>query len=111
MSLAAVPVAAHGAHPPTPESTPKQAPTTARSELQKMGSMTRGEIIMAATSALLLLLWASARPSGVNATHGGLRRHRGAGLVTKVLTWNDMAKTAPPWNTTSSRSWWAWRRT
>ena len=97
VSLAVVPWLLMKVYPPTLKSTP-EAPTMAHSELQKMGSMTRGEIIMAATFVLLLLLWVFGTAIGVNATTAAFVGIAVL-LVTKVLTWNDMAKNGSAWNT------------
>ena len=97
VSLAAVPWLLMKIYPPTLKETP-EAPDMARRDLQTMGSMTRGEIVMACTFVLLLLLWVFGTFLGVSATAAAF-----VGiailLLTKVLTWDDMAKNASAWNT------------
>ncbi|WP_249494032.1 anion permease [Kocuria rhizophila] len=97
VSLAAVPWLLMKIYPPTLKETP-EAPDMARRDLKTMGSMTRGEIVMACTFVLLLLLWVFGTFLGVSATAAAF-----VGiailLLTKVLTWDDMAKNASAWNT------------
>ena len=97
VSLAAVPWLLMKIYPPTLKETP-EAPAMARRDLKTMGSMTRGEIVMACTFVLLLLLWVFGTFLGVSATAAAF-----VGiailLLTKVLTWDDMAKNASAWNT------------
>ncbi|MDO4918789.1 anion permease [Kocuria sp.] len=97
VSLAVVPWLLMKIYPPTLKETP-EAPAMARQELQKMGSMTRGEIVMAATFVLLLLLWVFGSIIGVSATTAAFVGIAVL-LLTKVLTWSDMAKNGSAWNT------------
>lgn len=97
LSLIAVPWVMSKLYGPTVKQTP-EAPRMARDGLAEMGRMTRGEIIMAATFVLLLALWVLGSTLGVNATAAAF-----VGiailLLTRVLTWQDMAKNASAWST------------
>lgn len=75
-----------------------EAPAHAREELKELGSMSRGEWTMLATFALLLLLWVFGDMIGVDATSAALV---GVAilLITKVLTWKDMAANSGAWST------------
>nr|WP_328698770.1 DASS family sodium-coupled anion symporter [Brevibacterium rongguiense] len=84
-------------YPPTEKSTPG-APAEARAELARMGRLSSGEWTMAGTFVLLLVLWCLGTQLHVNATAAAF-----AGiailLVTRVLTWKDLAKNASAWST------------
>lgn len=97
LSLIAVPWVLSKIWPPTVKKTP-EAPKHARAELAEMGSPSRGEIIMAATFVLLLFMWVMGSTLGINATAAAFV---GVAilLVTKVLTWKDMADNASAWST------------
>lgn len=70
----------------------------ARRELTTMGKITRGEITMIFTFVLLLVLWIFGSRIGIDATTAAF-----VGiaimLVTRVLTWKDMAANGSAWNT------------
>ncbi|TDT33814.1 anion permease [Naumannella halotolerans] len=97
LSLLAVPWVMTLLYRPTATHTP-DAPEMARTELRKMGRMSHGEMIMAGTFVLLLGLWIAGSSIGVNATAAAF-----VGiailLLTRVLTWKDMARNASAWNT------------
>lgn len=97
VSLAVVPWVMTKVYGPTEKSTP-DAPRMAKEGLREMGPMTAGEWIMTGTFVLLLLMWVLGSTLGINATAAAF-----VGiailLVTKVLTWKDMAKNASAWNT------------
>ena len=84
-------------YPPTIKKTP-DAPEHARQELHEMGPMSSKEWIMLGTFVLLLILWVTGTALGIDATSAAFF---GIGilLVTKVLTWKDMAKNSSAWST------------
>lgn len=84
-------------YPPTLRETP-DAPAQAREQLKESGPMSRNEWIMAGTFVLLLALWVLGTTLGVNATSAAFLGIAIL-LVTKVLTWNDMAKNSGAWST------------
>lgn len=97
LSLIAVPWLMTKLYGPTVTKTP-EAPRMAREDLKTMGPMSRGEIVMAATFVLLLLMWVLGSTLGINATAAAF-----VGiailLLTRVLTWRDMARNSSAWNT------------
>lgn len=97
LSLIAVPWVLSKIWPPTLKKTP-EAPAHARAQMAEMGPPSRGEIIMALTFLLLLVLWVLGSTLGVNATAAAFV---GVAilLITKVLTWKDMAANAGAWST------------
>lgn len=97
VALLVMPWAMSKIYPPSLKKTP-EAPAQARAQLQELGPMTRGEWVMLGTFVLLLALWVLGSTLGVNATAAAF-----VGiailLVTKVLTWKDMAANAGAWST------------
>lgn len=75
-----------------------EAPAHAREELKELGPMSRGEWTMLATFVLLLVLWVLGDTIGVDATSAAFV---GVAilLITKVLTWKDMAANGGAWST------------
>lgn len=75
-----------------------EAPKLAISELDKMGRMSRGEWLMAATVLILLVLWIFGSVLGVNATTASF-----VGLsillLTGVLNWEDVKSEKGAWDT------------
>ena len=109
LSLVAVPWVMSKIYGPTTKTTP-EAPGMAREELAKMGRLTFGEIVMIFTFLLLLTLWIfgssiSDALNGALGTNLQLDATTAAFvgiavmLVTRVLTWKDMARNASAWNT------------
>src|SRR5664279_4808392 len=94
-SLIAVPWVMSKIYPPTVTSTP-EAPAHARERLKNIGSMTRSEIIMAATFVLLLVLWCTGSQLDINATSVAF-----AGvailLTTGVLSWKNIVTDTGAW--------------
>lgn len=84
-------------YPPTIKKTP-DAPEHARQELHEMGPMSSKEWIMLGTFALLLILWVTGTALGIDATSAAFFGIAIL-LVTKVLTWKDMAKNSSAWST------------
>ena len=97
VALATMPWVMSKAYPPSLRSTP-EAPAQARQQLREVGPMSRAEWIMLATFVVLLLLWVLGGTLGINATAAAFL---GVAilLVTKVLTWKDMAKNSGAWST------------
>jgi len=97
VSLIAVPWLLYRIYPPELKSTP-QAPVHAREELDKLGPVSRPEWIMLATFVLLLTLWVLGDALDINATATAFV---GVSilLVTKVLSWSDMAANSSAWQT------------
>ncbi|MDJ0338970.1 DASS family sodium-coupled anion symporter [Cryobacterium sp. PH31-O1] len=97
LSLVAVPWVMSKVYGPTLTKTP-EAPAYARKELAEMGRMSRGELVMTGTFVLLLVLWVLGSMLGITATAAAFV---GIGilLVTRVLTWKDMAENASAWST------------
>lgn len=84
-------------YPPTLKETPA-APAQARQELDQMGPMSAAEKIMLATFVLLLTLWVLGDTLGINATAAAFLGISIL-LVTKVLSWKDMAANSGAWST------------
>lgn len=84
-------------YPPELKKTPR-APEQARQQIKGLGPMSRGEWIMLATFVILLVLWVLGSILGINATAAAFL---GIALllVTKVLTWKDMAGNSGAWST------------
>ncbi|SEN77983.1 DASS family sodium-coupled anion symporter [Cryobacterium luteum] len=97
LSLVAVPWVMSKVYGPTITKTP-EAPAYARKELAEMGRMSRGELVMTGTFVLLLVLWVLGSMLGISATAAAFV---GIGilLVTRVLTWKDMAENVSAWST------------
>ena len=96
-SLLVVPLVLYRISPPEIKETPG-APRMAREKLAAMGRMNRGEWIMLATLALLLLLWIFGRPLNIHSTIAAL-----TGLclllITGVLNWEDILSERAAWDT------------
>lgn len=84
-------------YPPTIKKTP-DAPEHARQELHEMGPMSSKEWIMLGTFVMLLILWITGTSLGIDATSAAFFGIAIL-LVTKVLTWKDMAKNSSAWST------------
>ncbi|WP_269928114.1 anion permease [Kocuria massiliensis] len=97
VSLVTMPWVMSKIFPPTLKKTP-EAPAQARAQLKELGPMSRGEWIMLATFVVLLLLWVLGTTLGVNATAAAFFGIAIL-LVTKVLTWKDMAANSGAWST------------
>lgn len=97
VALATMPWVMSKVYPPSLRSTP-EAPAQARQQLREVGPMSRAEWIMLATFVVLLLLWVLGGTLRINATAAAFL---GVAilLVTKVLTWKDMAKNSGAWST------------
>ena len=96
-------------HPPTYQAHPLMLPDHARKELAEMGPLSVSEWIMLGTFVLLLALWIGGTSWGISATSAAFFGIAIL-LVSKVLTWKDMANNSSAWSTLiSSRCLWAWR--
>lgn len=84
-------------YPPTIKHTP-DAPDHARKELAEMGPLSVPEWIMLGTFVLLLALWIGGTSWGISATSAAFFGIAIL-LVTKVLTWKDMANNSSAWST------------
>lgn len=84
-------------YPPTLKHTP-EAPAQARAELKEIGPMKPNEWIMLGTFIILLALWIGGETLKVNATAAAFLGIAIL-LVTKVLTWKDMAANSSAWST------------
>ncbi|WP_261165877.1 anion permease [Microbacterium sp. Marseille-Q6965] len=109
LSLLAVPWVMSKIYAPTTRATP-EAPRMARDELAQMGRLSFGETVMIFTFVLLLVLWifGPALSTALNAALGTRLQLDATTaafvgiavmLVTRVLTWKDMARNASAWNT------------
>lgn len=97
VSLIAVPWLLYRLYPPGLKHTP-QAPEHAREELAELGAVTRPEWIMVMTFVLLLALWVLGDTLDINATATAFVGVSTL-LVTKVLSWKDMAANSSAWQT------------
>lgn len=97
VSLIAMPWVMSKIYPPTLKETP-EAPAHAREELAQMGPMSFAEKIMLATFVILLALWVLGDTLHVNATAAAFLGISIL-LITKVLTWKDMAANSGAWST------------
>ena len=84
----AVPLLAYIIYPPTQKKSP-EAPAWAAKELDKMGKITKNELLMLGLGTLALVLWIFGKQFSINGTTAAL-------LVlcllvlTNVITWNDV---------------------
>ncbi|MFP1744286.1 DASS family sodium-coupled anion symporter [Lonsdalea britannica] len=97
ISLLVIPLCVYWLVKPEIRHTP-DAPKLAVAELKKMGSMSRGEWLMAATVLILLVLWIFGDKLGVDATTASF-----VGLsfllLTGVLSWDDIKSEKGAWDT------------
>ncbi|MFP1810596.1 DASS family sodium-coupled anion symporter [Lonsdalea quercina] len=97
ISLLVIPLCVYWLVKPEIRHTP-DAPKLAVAELKKMGSMSRGEWLMAATVLILLVLWIFGDKLGVDATTASF-----VGLsfllLTGVLSWGDIKSEKGAWDT------------
>lgn len=97
ISLLVIPLCVYWLVKPEIRHTP-DAPKLAVAELKKMGSMSRGEWLMAVTVLILLVLWIFGDKLGVDATTASF-----VGLsfllLTGVLSWDDIKSEKGAWDT------------
>ena len=101
VAMAVMPIILFFLYKPEITSTP-DAPEMARTKLKEMGPMSKGEKIMLAVFAVLLLLWADVpnmlfgvKVDATTTTFLGLSLL----LLTGVLTWDDVLKEKGAWDT------------
>ena len=97
IALAIMPWFISKVYPPTIKHTP-DAPDHARKELAEMGPLSVSEWIMLGTFVLLLALWIGGTSWGISATSAAFFGIAIL-LVSKVLTWKDMANNSSAWST------------
>ncbi|XP_038901458.1 dicarboxylate transporter 1, chloroplastic [Benincasa hispida] len=97
ISLIVVPLLLYVIYPPTVKSSP-DAPKLAREKLEKMGPMTKNEIIMAGTLLLTVGLWVFGGVLNVDAVTAAILG-LSVLLVTGVVTWKECLAEAVAWDT------------
>ncbi|KAA0041412.1 dicarboxylate transporter 1 [Cucumis melo var. makuwa] len=97
ISLIVVPLLLYVVYPPTVKSSP-DAPKLAREKLEKMGPMTKNEIIMAGTLLLTVGLWVFGGVLNVDAVTAAILG-LSVLLVTGVVTWKECLGEAVAWDT------------
>ncbi len=97
ISLLVVPFVLYKLYPPDIKETP-EATAMAKRRLADMGPMKRGEWIMLAAMALLLILWIFGKSLHVHSTTAALVG-LSALLLTRVLSWEDVLNEKGAWNT------------
>ena len=90
------PLLAYIVYPPTQKHSP-EAPIWAKAELQKMGSITFKEILMALFAVLALVLWIFGKEWKVDATMAAISIVSLMAL-TKVISWDDIIGNKGAWN-------------
>nr|GMD17756.1 dicarboxylate transporter 1, chloroplastic [Ipomoea batatas] len=97
VSLVVVPLLLYIIYPPTVKSSP-DAPKLAREKLEKMGPMSKNEIIMAGTLLLTVGLWVFGSKLNVDAVTAAILG-LSVLLVTGVVTWKECLAEAVAWDT------------
>ncbi|CAD5189918.1 unnamed protein product [Musa acuminata subsp. malaccensis] len=97
VSLVVVPLLLYLIYPPTVKSSP-DAPKLAREKLQKMGSMTKNEFIMAGTLLLTVGLWVFGGTLNVDAVTAAILG-LSVLLITGVVTWKECLAESVAWDT------------
>ncbi|OVA10439.1 Sodium/sulfate symporter [Macleaya cordata] len=97
VSLIVVPFLLYLIYPPTVKSSP-DAPKLAKEKLEKMGPMSKNEIIMAATLLLTVGLWIFGGMLNVDAVTAAILG-LSVLLVTGVVTWKECLSEAVAWDT------------
>ncbi|XP_023513285.1 dicarboxylate transporter 1, chloroplastic-like [Cucurbita pepo subsp. pepo] len=97
ISLIVVPLLLYVIYPPTVKSSP-DAPKLAREKLDKMGPMSKNEIIMAGTLLLTVGLWVFGGVLNVDAVTAAILG-LSVLLVTGVVTWKECLGEAVAWDT------------
>ncbi|KAG6471643.1 dicarboxylate transporter 1, chloroplastic-like [Zingiber officinale] len=97
ISLIVVPLLLYVIYPPTVKSSP-DAPKLARQKLEKMGPMTKSEIIMAGTLLLTVGLWIFGGALNVDAVTAAILG-LSILLVTGVVTWKECLAESVAWDT------------
>ncbi|KAM0937649.1 putative solute carrier family 13 [Dioscorea sansibarensis] len=97
VSLIVVPFLLYIIYPPSVKSSP-DAPKLARQNLEKMGPMTKNEIIMAGTLLLTVGLWVFGGVLNIDAVSAAILG-LAVLLVTGVVTWKECLGEAVAWDT------------
>ncbi|KAJ0623664.1 putative solute carrier family 13 [Helianthus annuus] len=97
VSLIVVPLILYVIYPPTVKSSP-DAPKLAKEKLEKMGPMTKNEIIMAGTLLLTVGLWIFGGMLNVDAVTAAILG-LSVLLITGVVTWKECLGEAVAWDT------------
>ncbi|KAG6467194.1 dicarboxylate transporter 1, chloroplastic-like [Zingiber officinale] len=97
ISLIVVPLLLYVIYPPTVKSSP-DAPKLARQKLEKMGPMTKNEIIMTGTLLLTVGLWIFGGALNVDAVTAAILG-LSILLVTGVVTWKECLAESVAWDT------------
>ncbi|EOY32664.1 Solute carrier family 13 - like 3 [Theobroma cacao] len=97
VSLLVVPLILYVIYPPTVKSSP-DAPKLAREKLEKMGPMSKNEIIMAGTLLLTVGLWIFGGMLNVDAVTAAILG-LSVLLVTGVVTWKECLAESVAWDT------------
>lgn len=90
------PLLVYWIYPPTQKKSP-EAPTWARDELKKMGSISFKEILMASFAFLALILWIFGKELNVDATMAAISI-TALMVLTNVVSWEDVIGNKPAWN-------------
>jgi len=94
--LVAIPIVTYWLYPPEVKHS-AQVSDWAAQQLEKIGGITRREIILAAIVVLSLILWVGGGKYVSAATVAGIAVS--LMLITRVLTWNDIAEHKRAWTT------------
>ncbi|KAL8129340.1 hypothetical protein V2J09_018495 [Rumex salicifolius] len=97
VSLIVVPMLLYLIYPPTVKSSP-DAPRLAKERLEKMGPMTKNEIIMAGTLLLTVGLWIFGGALNVDAVTAAILG-LSILLITGVVTWKECLSESVAWDT------------
>ncbi|KAL6502994.1 dityrosine synthesis enzyme [Orobanche hederae] len=97
VSLIVVPLLLYVIYPPTVKSSP-DAPRLAKEKLEKMGPMSKNEIIMAGTLLLTVVLWIFGSALHVDAVTAAILG-LSVLLVTGVVTWKECLAESVAWDT------------
>ncbi|OMP12763.1 Sodium/sulfate symporter [Corchorus olitorius] len=97
VSLLVVPLVLYLIYPPTVKSSP-DAPKLAKEKLEKMGPMSKNELIMAGTLLLTVGLWIFGGVLNVDAVTAAILG-LSVLLVTGVVTWKECLSEAVAWDT------------
>ncbi|VFR02771.1 unnamed protein product [Cuscuta campestris] len=97
VSLVVVPLLLYIIYPPTVKSSP-DAPKLAREKLEKMGPMSKNEIVMAGTLLLTVGLWVFGSMLKVDAVTAAILG-LSVLLVTGVVTWKECLAESVAWDT------------
>ncbi|XP_022884179.1 dicarboxylate transporter 1, chloroplastic-like [Olea europaea var. sylvestris] len=97
LSLIVVPLLLYVIYPPTVKSSP-DAPKLARDKLEKMGAMSKNELIMAGTLLLTVGLWIFGGTLNIDAVTAAILG-LAVLLVTGVVTWKECLAESVAWDT------------